>query len=177
MALTMCFLSDRLFTHLIPPSEEEKERGKERGEGEVFTFHHKNVAISVETWQGTGGLDPLHLSRPFREIRVPTAHLPIFCKLQSCTIINECSLLFQRFINIGQHVMKKKHKHNMSFRDLLRPSISLRRTTPWLKQSIEVFLVAHMVELLDPTTAEYIQVFLDNPVSDSFLSFAADTEW
>jgi len=38
MALTMCLLSDRLFTHLIPPSEEEEERGKERGEGEVFSI-------------------------------------------------------------------------------------------------------------------------------------------
>ena len=66
----------------------------------------------------------------------------------------------------------------MSFRDLSRPSMSLCRTTPWLKQSIEIFLVPHMVgQLLDPTTAEYIQVFLDNPVSESFLSFAADTEW
>jgi hypothetical protein len=73
------------------------------------------VAISVETWQGTGGLDPLHLSRPFREIRVPTAHLPIFCKLQSYTIINECSLLFQRFINIGQHIMKKNTNITWAF--------------------------------------------------------------
>ena len=89
--------------------------GKGEGERRRRGFHHKNVAISVETWQGTGGLDPLHLSRPFREIRVPTAHLPIFCKLQSYTIINECSLLFQRLINIGQHIMKKNTNITWAF--------------------------------------------------------------
>ena len=137
-----------------PPSweggKESRGRGQEKRRNETSGFRHKSVAWSIDTlhgdwwaWTIASFAALLRIFRGafadfFEKFRRPHR------KLQSYTSINVCSLLFQSFTNIGQHVMKGKKWAFAAFREanlLSRPSPNQHfpfakvRTPPWLKQS------------------------------------------
>ena len=148
-----------------------KGREKRREEMERREEKERLSPEAWRLWRGTGGLAHCifrglfaNLSRlfrgSFRKFGCPSAN---FLKvLQPCTVINECALLFQRFTNI--HVMtvmtKKSFKNKTwpspfaTFREAILlsrsfatqhfPSQKCCRTSPWLKQSIDIFFVAHV---------------------------------
>ena len=119
----------RFLTHLIGPSEEEEEERKRnriqewKAERRRRGFHRKHVAISMVTLQGDWWTYVDLAQCIFRSFGGSfavllgnlVAHLPIFCKSQSYTIISGCTLSFQRFTNISQHVMKKNKNITWAF--------------------------------------------------------------
>ena len=144
-----------------------KEEKKKRGSGKK-----RPEKMWLGAWRlcrETGRLGALHLSRPFREFFAVLsgnagAHLPSSCR-QSSTGAPSYPKIHKHRSTC--HEEKTKSEHELSrpfakqfyFRDLSRPSISLSqkccRTSPWLKQSIEVFFVAHVPKCNRTTLEEF----------------------